>query len=82
MVGNARDAETRDTWEDVVAHGLWKQGITSIFYIHIVNLDTGSNLCMTPKKSLAEAKKYKKYKHLHSYLDHRRYFTPLVLFSE
>ena len=40
---------------DVSAHGFWKRGTTAMFDIRIVNLDTGSYLCMTPEKSLAKA---------------------------
>ena len=45
---------------DVSAHGFWKQGITVMFGIRIVNLDAGSYLHMTQEKALAKAKKEKK----------------------
>ena len=40
---------------NVSTHDLWNQGTTLIFDIRIVNLGTGSDLCMTPEKSLAKA---------------------------
>ena len=39
---------------DVSAHGFWKRGTTTMFYIRIVNLDAGSYLHMTPEKDLAK----------------------------
>ena len=45
---------------DVSAHGLWKRGTTAMFDIRIVNLDTGSYLCMTPEKAFSKAEKEKK----------------------
>ena len=49
-----------------------------MFYNRIVNLDAGSYLCMTPEKSLAKAEKKKKEFYLHSCLELRRTFTPMV----
>ena len=82
LYGCVRYAETKETWEDVGDHGFWRRGTTSIFYIGIVNLDAGSNLCMTPEKALAEADNDKKDKHLHTYLDHSHYLTPLAFSAD
>ena len=49
-----------------------------MFDIRIVNLDAGSCLCMTPKKSLAKAEKEKKDFFLQACLERRRTFTPMV----
>ena len=49
-----------------------------MFYNRIVNLDVGPYLCMTPEKSLAKAEKKKKEFYLHSCLELRRTFTPMV----
>ena len=50
--------------EDVSDHSFWKRGTTAMFDIGIVNLDSGSYLCMTPEKALAKAEKEKKYLYL------------------
>ena len=42
---------------DVSTHGFWKQGITAMFGIRIVNLNEGSYLRMMPEKALAKAEK-------------------------
>ena len=49
-----------------------------MFDIRIVNLDTGSYLCMTSEKALAKAEKEKKDLYLQAYLEHRRTFTLMV----
>ena len=49
-----------------------------MFDIRIVNLNTGSYLCMTPEKAFAKAEKEKKDLYLQACLEHRRTFTPMV----
>ena len=67
---------------DVSSHGLWKWGTTAMFDIRIVDLDTVSYLCMTPKKALAKANKDKKDLYLQACLEHRRSSTPKVYFMD
>ena len=50
-------AESR---EDVITHGFWNRGNTSMFYIIIFNLDAGSYLSMTPENDLVKEEKEKK----------------------
>ena len=45
--------------------------------IRIVNLDAGSYLRMTPKKTLAKAEEEKKDLYLQACLESRRTFTPM-----
>ena len=45
---------------DVSTHGLWKRRTIPMFDIHIVNLNAGSYLRMTPEKALAKGEKEKK----------------------
>ena len=45
---------------DVIPHGFWKQGTTTVFNILIVNFDAGSYLRMTPEKALSKVEKEKK----------------------
>ena len=49
-----------------------------MFDIRIVNLDTGSYLCMAPEKALAKAEKEKKDLYLQACLERRSNFTPMV----
>ena len=63
---------------DVSAHGFWKWETTAMFDIIIVNLDVISYLCMTPKKDLVKADKYKKDLYLQACLERRRYFDLMV----
>ena len=63
---------------DVINPGFWKQGITAMFDMQIINLDAGSYLCMTLKKALVKAEKDKKYKYLQAFLYHRNTFTTMV----
>ena len=67
---------------DVSAHGFWKRGTNAMFDIRIVNLDAGSYVRMTPEKALAKAEKEKKDLYLHSSLERRRNFTPMVYSTE
>ena len=46
--------------------------------MRIVNLDAGSYLCQTSVKALSAAEKEKKYKYIHTCLEHRHNFTPMV----
>ena len=62
----------------VSAHSFWKRGNTAMCDIRIVNLDTVSYLCVTPKKSLEKAEKYKKDKYLQACPERWRYFIPMV----
>ena len=62
----------------VSAHGFWKQGTTVVFDIRIVNLDAGSYLCTAPEKSLENEYKDKKGLYIQDFLEHIRYFTPMV----
>ena len=62
----------------VSAHGFWKRGTNVMFDIRIVNLDTGSYLCMTPEKTLSKAEKGRKDLYLQACLERRRNFTPMV----
>ena len=62
----------------VSVHFFWKWGISALFGMYIVNLDAGSCLCQTSAKSLATAKKEKKYKYLQTCLKRRPDFTPMV----
>ena len=41
-------------------HGFGKQGTTALFEMRVVNLDTGSYLCMLPEKALEKSEKDKK----------------------
>ena len=41
----------------VSAHRFWKGGTTTMFDVQIINLNSGSYLCMTPEKALAKAEK-------------------------
>ena len=43
--------------EDVSAHGFWKRGATTMFYIRIPILDADSYLCIIPEKDLSKAEK-------------------------
>ena len=52
-----QEAVTTESRADVSAHGLWKQGTTVMFDIIITNLNVGSYLHMTPKKSLSKTEK-------------------------
>ena len=63
---------------DVGLHRLYKQDITALFYVIIINLDAGSNLCMEPEKELGQAGVENKLKYPYAYLKNRHYFTPLV----
>ena len=63
---------------DVSAHALWKQGTTTRFDIHIVNLNAGSFLRMIPEKAIAKAENEKKDLYLQDFLERRRNFTPMV----
>ena len=45
---------------EVIAHGFWKRGTTTMFDIRIVKIDAGSYLRTTPEKYLAKAEKEKK----------------------
>ena len=63
---------------DVSAHGFWKQETTAMIDIRIVNLDSGSYLCMTPEKDLTKAEKEKNDFYLQACLERRRTFTPMV----
>ena len=47
---------------DVSARGIWKRRTTAMFGILIMNINTGSYLCMTLKNDLANAEKDKKNK--------------------
>ena len=67
---------------NISAHGFWKQRTTTMFGIRIVNLYAGSYLHMMPAKALAEAEKGKKYLHLQTCLERRRYFTTMVYSTE
>ena len=70
------------TKDDAGAHGLWRRDTSTLFYVHIFNLDTGSYLHMTPEKALAKAEKDKKDICLHYCLDCRCHLTPLLLSAE
>ena len=37
---------------DSASYSFCKRGETANFFVHIVNLDTGSYLCMTPEKAI------------------------------
>ena len=63
---------------DVSAHSFWKLGTTAMFDIHIVNLDAGSYLRMTPEKALSKSEKENKDLYLQVCLEHRRTFTRIV----
>ena len=67
---------------DVSAHGFWKQGITVMFGIRIVNLDTGSYLHMTQEKALAKAKKERKDLYPQACLEIRSNLTPMVYYVD
>ena len=62
----------------VGTHSFWKRGITTMFDIIIVNLDTDSYLRMTPEKVLAKVENDNKEKYLQACLERRRNFTPMV----
>ena len=62
---------------DVSAHGFWKRGTTTMFYIRIANLDVGSYLRMTPENVLAKAEMEKKDLYLQACLERRQTFTPM-----
>ena len=62
---------------DIRNHGLWKRGATANFDIIIVDLDEGSYLCMTLKKSLAKLKKDNKDLYLQACLERRSSFTTM-----
>ena len=49
-----------------------------MFDIRIVNLDSGSYLCMTPEKYLAKAENEKKDLYLQAFLECRSTCTPMV----
>ena len=63
---------TDESQAGVNIHGLWKWGISAIFDMQIVNLDTGSYLHQTSAKDLEMADKEKKDKYPQPCLDHRR----------
>ena len=63
---------------DVSVHGFWKWGTNALFDIQIVNLYVGSYLRHTSTKALERAEKEKKDKYLHTCLERRRSFTPMV----
>ena len=62
---------------DIRNHGLWKRGATANFDIIIVDLDEGSYLRMTLKKSLAKLKKDNKDLYLQACLECRSSFTTM-----
>ena len=53
-----------------------------MFDIIIFNLDSGYYLRMTPEKALAKAEKEKKDIYLHTCLERRRTFTPMVYLAD
>ena len=53
-----------------------------MFYIRIVNLDSGFYLYMTPEKALEKSEKDKKYLYLQDCLERRCSFTPMVCSTE
>ena len=63
---------------DVSAHGFWKQGITAMSDIRIINLDMGSYLCMTLEKAIAKGEKENNDLYLQSYLVSSSNFTPML----
>ena len=51
---------SEEKWSNVRSHGLWKQGTTTLFDIHIVNLDARYCLCMPSEELCEKAEKKKK----------------------
>ena len=47
-------------WAYVGTYEFWNRGTIALFDIHIVNLDTGSYISMTPEKLLANAEQENK----------------------
>ena len=74
VAGGAVPEKTRANVGD---HGSWKRGTTTLFDIHIVNLASGTYLCMIPEKDIAEAEKEKKDIYLQDCLKCRPNFNPL-----
>ena len=74
----ARNAALEETHVYVEGHGFYNYGTTTIFYVHIVNLEAGSCLLRTPEKALAKEDKEKKEKYLHPCMDYRCHFNSLV----
>ena len=77
-----RNAVPEETWADVGDHGFWKQGMTPLFDVRIINLYADSYFCMTPEKALAKAYKEKKDKYFQPCLERRCHFTPFVFSSD
>ena len=63
---------------DVAIHGFWKWGTYTLFGMQIVNLDAGSYQLQTSVYAMPMEEKEKKYKYLHSCLECRHIFTPMV----
>ena len=66
----------------IIAYGFWERGTTAMCDILISNLNSGSYLCTTPKKALAEAEKENKDKYLQDCMKHRCTLTPMVYSSD
>ena len=56
----ARNAAPEETHVYVEGHGFYNHGTTTLFYVHVVNLEAGSCLLRTPEKALEKEDKEKK----------------------
>ena len=63
---------------DIRTHGFWNQGITVMFDIRIINLNTGYYLLMMSEKAFSKAEKDKKDLYLQACLERICYLTPMV----
>ena len=62
----------------ISVHGFWKWGTSALFYMQIVNSHAGSYLSQTSAKSLTTVEEGQRGKYLHTCLEHKCSFTPMV----
>ena len=63
---------------DILCHGFWRRGRTTIFDVRVTDTDAKSYQRTDPSKVLANQEQAKKRKYLKPCEDRRRSFTPLV----
>ena len=63
---------------DILCHGFWRRGRTTIFDVRVTDTDASSYLKREPQKVLANQEQAKKRKYLNPCEERRCNFTPLV----
>ena len=71
-------SEKPDDRGDILCHGFWRRGRTTIFDVRVTDTDARSYLNTEPQKVLANQEQAKKRKYLKPCEERRRNFTPLV----